>query len=289
LIPDLPHDLIALEWGYESNHNFTEYCGRYAASGLPFYVCPGTSSWNSLTGRTDNVIANLLAAADCGLAQGAIGYLITDWGDGGHWQSLPISYLGFLYGAAVSWAREANHEIDIPRALDLFAFEDTAGVMGSLAYDLSNLYKVTGPENINGQILFYLMQTPAEKITETQTRLENWGKQAADLSPATLHRLLQRIDEIMQPLDSSTMQRDDQTLIRDEFLHAAQMLRHAAHRQLLLHGVCEKNAGQLMSELKGLMERHRTLWLARNRSGGLIDSLARFEPLSDDYRQMNGG
>ena len=52
------------------------------------------------TGRTDNAIANLKSAAACGVANGAIGYLNTDWGDIGHLQYLPISYLGFAAGAA---------------------------------------------------------------------------------------------------------------------------------------------------------------------------------------------
>jgi hypothetical protein len=29
---------------------------------IPFYVCPGTSSWNTVVGRTDNAIANLINA-----------------------------------------------------------------------------------------------------------------------------------------------------------------------------------------------------------------------------------
>jgi hypothetical protein len=71
-------------------------------------VCPGTSSWNSIGGRTDNALANLRSAAENGLKHGARGYLTTDWGDNGHWQSLPISELGFALGAAYAWAWEAN-------------------------------------------------------------------------------------------------------------------------------------------------------------------------------------
>ena len=86
LIPELPTDLIALEWGYEANHPFDEHGVRFAESGIPFYVCPGTSSWCSLAGRTDNALRNLWSGAENGLKHGAIGYLNTDWGDWGHWQ-----------------------------------------------------------------------------------------------------------------------------------------------------------------------------------------------------------
>jgi hypothetical protein len=46
----------------------------------PFYVCPGTSSWNSFAGRTQNMIENIRRAAMSGRDNGALGFLLTDWG-----------------------------------------------------------------------------------------------------------------------------------------------------------------------------------------------------------------
>jgi hypothetical protein len=80
---------------------------------IPFYVCPGTSSWNTVVGRTDNAVANLVSAAHHGRENGAVGYLITDWGDNGHWQTLPVSYLGFMAGAGLAWNAEANDVVRI--------------------------------------------------------------------------------------------------------------------------------------------------------------------------------
>ena len=94
---------------------------------MPFYVCPGTSTWCSLAGRTDNALGNLLNAAENGIKHGAIGYLNTDWGDRGHWQAPPVSYLGFAAGAAFSWALEANRAMDVPAVVSRFAFDDPTG------------------------------------------------------------------------------------------------------------------------------------------------------------------
>jgi hexosaminidase len=58
LIPQLPPDAIALNWGYEADHPFDAEAARFCQSGVPFYVCPGTSSWCSIAGRTDNMLAN---------------------------------------------------------------------------------------------------------------------------------------------------------------------------------------------------------------------------------------
>jgi hypothetical protein len=46
-----------------------------------------------------------------GRENGAVGYLITDWGDNGHWQTLPISYLGFVAGAGLAWNAEVSDEV----------------------------------------------------------------------------------------------------------------------------------------------------------------------------------
>ena len=85
LVPELPRDVFALEWGYEADHPFAEHGALFSKAGIPFYVCPGTSSWNSIAGRTKNALENQLNAARSGLEHGAVGFLNTDWGDNGHW------------------------------------------------------------------------------------------------------------------------------------------------------------------------------------------------------------
>lgn len=45
-------DATALIWGYEADHPFRTQAEVFAANGIPFYVVPGTSSWNSIGGRT---------------------------------------------------------------------------------------------------------------------------------------------------------------------------------------------------------------------------------------------
>ena len=73
LIKELPKDVIALNWGYEPKHPFEREAGLFAKSRLPFYVCPGTSTWMSLIGRHDNGFANLRLAAQAGRRNGARG------------------------------------------------------------------------------------------------------------------------------------------------------------------------------------------------------------------------
>ena len=119
VIDQIPEDAVALCWGYEAGHPFADQCGRLAASGREFWVCPGTSSWNSFGGRLHNAVANLANAATAGFDAGASGLLVTDWGDHGHLQPPAIAELPLSIGAGFAWFVEAAQEECRPPAADL--------------------------------------------------------------------------------------------------------------------------------------------------------------------------
>ena len=273
LIPEIPKDCIALEWGYEADHPFNKHCAQLSASGLKFYVCPGTSSWCSLAGRTENALNNLLNAAEQGLEHSASGYLITDWGDHGHWQTLPISYLGFLAGAAYAWCLESNRQIQLPQALDSYAFEDPSCALGTVAYDLGNVYRAIGVELSNSSALFWLLLDP----------LGNPRFPHASIPVENYYHALDAIDEAAYPLAESLCIRSDAELLIAEFELTVHMLKHAVHRGLLAAGVQGYNKASLRRDLSEIIDDYRHIWLLRNRPGGLSDSLARLERSRRDY------
>jgi hypothetical protein len=129
-------NLIALNWGYEANHPFAKETAQFAKAKVPFYVCPGTSTWMTLIGKHDNAFANLLAAAKAGRANGAIGYLNTDWGDGGHPQPLAVSWLPLLFGAGVSWCGKTFDESQLAPVASRDLFHDKSGRAAKVALAL---------------------------------------------------------------------------------------------------------------------------------------------------------
>jgi hypothetical protein len=147
LIRELPKDVIALNWGYEANHPFDREAAQFARSKIPFYVCPGTSTWMTLIGRHDNALANLRRAARAGQRHGAVGYLVADWGDGGHPQPLAVSYLPYLAGAALSWnAKKFDEKLLVPvLSRDIFCDPGQhlarAALALGLAYRKLNFYE----------------------------------------------------------------------------------------------------------------------------------------------------
>lgn len=131
LIAELPDDILALEWGYEATHPFEERCARYLEHGVPFLVCPGTSAWRSITGRTDNMLANIHRAISVGGAFGAGGMLLTEWGDLGHLQPWSAAWPALVHGACQAWNPNEDRTPDIGEGVDRVFASGAGGVEAS--------------------------------------------------------------------------------------------------------------------------------------------------------------
>jgi hexosaminidase len=295
LIADLPRDVTILDWGYERERGMGGSARPLAEAGQPFYLCPGTSSWSSLAGRTDNAKDNILDAVTSAHEHGAEGVLLTDWGDGGHWQHLPVSYLAYAWSAALSWSLSANRELDLARALDCFAFCDRAGVMGRLAWDLGNAYQKVGFRHGNGTALQMLY---TNTIAQARAQLPR-PREGADVLASDervrqgLGQAAEWVERVGADLDRADLLPAGQghalhepDLVRREFAHAAAMLRHGALRGLFELGATAPGADRLRGELDAIATEFVALWPVRNRPGGLADSLARLlgaRALFDDH------
>ncbi len=292
LVPELPLEgLVALVWGYEAPldpasvpaevlallerlgqsreelRGFAVRVAPFAARGVPFFVCPGTSSWNSLVGRWPNARANVLDAVESGLAAGARGFLLTDWGDNGHLQPWPVSLPALVYGGAVSWCVAANRDLDVEAALSRVVFHDATGELARALADLGGLYRETGLTSINASPLFLAL------LARRHGPVRAWG----ETSRTKLERVHAAIEQALARLGRARPVADDGALVARETAHAARLARHGAWRlgcSYLQHGPSDV---ELARDLRALCETQRELWLARSRPGGLPDSLARLE------------
>lgn len=235
LIPELPSGLTALEWGYEAGHPFTAHAAAFSESNIPFYICPGTSSWRSIVGRTTNMRANLKEAAAAGRTFGASGFLLTDWGDVGHLQPWAVSFPGIVDGACRAWNPEA--EVDLGPTVDE-AFELPSG-LGQLLLEAGEVQDLIHSKTLaNASPLFHLLLRKPHP---------DW-----DPTDEERDRCLAAFDQ----LASQLVRFSDHPSGREAAL-AVDILRFALHRD---------------DRLLELIERHRALWLARHRPGGLDES-----------------
>ncbi len=274
LAREIPDDVHLLEWGYEADHPFADHLATLADSGHTFSVCPGTSSWQSIAGRTHNALANLRAAALHGKAAGAIGYLVTDWGDRGHLQPLSVSYAGFLTGAAAAWNAESasSSEFDLARSLDRHAFRDAAGVLGGIAAELGDVYRTTGATSTNGSPLFFVLAFADEALPHPRM---------CGLSASGLRDTEERIRELRARLDRARPRAVDSTWTVDELRWCADVLafacrfgvaRLAAPAGASVGDIERAERERLALELAPIVAEHARLWSLRNRPGGRFES-----------------
>ncbi len=261
LIDELPAGIIGLVWGYEHDHPFSKQCAQCSKAGAPFYVCPGTSSWHTLTGRTANCLGNLANAARNGLRHGASGYLITDWGDGGHHQYLPVSYPGFFAGAAFSWCLRANKQADVAAAMDRIAFGDDAATLGDLLLKLGKVCELVPKRVYNATLFDQLLFSDIG----TDYLLEG-------VTVSSLKKCLDRFDRLEARLGDARPGAEDGELVKAELLNAIAMARCGAERGLAGLDKDYYDPTALRHALQHVIRRHEDLWLERNRPGGLNES-----------------
>ena len=186
-------NLIALNWGYEANHPFEKEAAQFAKARIPFYVCPGTSTWQTLVGRHDNALANLRAAAKAGKKFGAIGYLITDWGDGGHPQPLAVSWPMFLAGASLAWNTNDFDESKLVSVLSRDVFGDSTGRIADAAFKLGFAHQKLGVKAANETPLGTVISAP--KPEERELFCRNGLKWFAKIPAAKIRATLKEIEK----------------------------------------------------------------------------------------------
>jgi hexosaminidase len=274
LIPEIPKDMITLVWGYSDNHPFDAQCQKFREAGSPFYVCPGTSSWNSLVGRNQDAFNNLKNAAMNGKEHGALGYLNTDWGDGGHWQPLPVSYPTYMFGAAVSWGFEENQQIDIGKLVSRYLFNDPTEKSGQALIEIGNAYLKTGVNLFNNSFFNNLLKSPARVIPKEAT---SEGLQAA----------VDYLDQNLKLLLDAPMACEDAQIVKAEMKLAVNMAKLGCRIGISrfttsgsmqeLKEISASKRKALSTEYENIIKEHQKLWVLRNIPGGLHVSAGTLE------------
>ncbi|MFA7171952.1 MAG: family 20 glycosylhydrolase [Kiritimatiellia bacterium] len=266
LVAELPRDVVALEWGYEADHPFAERCQLFQNSGLAFYLCPGTSSWNSIAGRYENMRQNILSAAENGLKYGAEGLVVTDWGDAGHWQPLSTAYAGFAYTAGLAWSLRANRDMDIKAQVSR-CFIGDPGALGEILVELGGLYQTAGVLTANSSVLFHLLFKESGYLIPEGVSTQSLGAVMRELE-----RLSTRVEALSATGDS------EQIIVALEIQQIIRLLQTSCFRgKAMLDGTLDAKAikSELGEMITSCAEAQEMVWLLRNRRGGLSDSLAR--------------
>ena len=153
--------------------------------------------------------------------------------------------------------------------------DDPTGTLGSIVFDLGNLYQETGVALFNATVFFQILHEPAQRATEIE-----------GLNAPGLHKALRAIDAVMARWPQGRSRRPDAELLRREYAWVADMMRHACRRGLwALAGADRRSStsAALAGDADRLINEYSDLWLARSRPGGLADSAGRLERMRQDY------
>ena len=271
LIRELPKNVIALNWGYEANHPFEKDAAQFAKAKIPFYVCPGTSTWQTIVGKHDNALANLRAAAKAGKKFGALGFLNTDWGDGGHPQPLAVSWPLFAAGAALAWNANALDEKNLLAALSRDVFEDPSGKAALAGFKLGFAHLKLGMPALNETPLGTVISAPKPEDRELFCR--NGLKWFAKIPARKITAAFKEIWKQRTVLERTKPVSSAGKILTRELDLAARMAEQSCKFMLWQQAVAggkipeaKKMAHQGVRELRTLEKDFNAYWPARNKA-----------------------
>jgi hypothetical protein len=294
LIRKLPRDVIALNWGYEATHPFDREGALFAKSGIPFYVCPGTSTWMTMVGKHDNALGNLRRAAEAGRKHGAIGYLITEWGDGGHPQPLAVSWLPIAAGAALAWG--SFKESTLVPVLSRDIFEDRTGRVAKAAFALGVAHRKLNFTEVNVTPLGAVIAAPPPEARELFCR--SGLKYFARIRPRDVRAALREVRKQRGVLDralrADSVSAAGKILVR-ELQFAARMAEQSCKFMLWQQAVAAGKTARAremaltgVDELARLDREFNAFWAGRNKGTPANCSVFLRWRIAD-YRKALGG
>jgi hexosaminidase len=285
LVAGIPDGVTVCEWGYEADHPFPGRLAALADAGKPFWACPGTSSWDSLLGRWTNARLNCQRAAGSGREAGAGGLLITDWGDLGHLQPLPVSLPGLAAGAAAGWAPSRAPGLgptDYVTALARDAHQLLDGGTETLAaaiLALGDAYLAVEPQAPNSSAPILHLYYPRMRVGQGTTA--GLDDRQLDAFEAVLDRADRDLPAPDAPGGASG---SELRLVVDMARLAAADARARLAGDGSLRSIPAARRRELADRADTLAAEHEERWVRRNRPGGSHDSADRLRHLAACHR-----
>ena len=288
-------------------------------SGFPFILAPGTSSWTSFTGRTENMRENIRKAVAAAVAFDAKGVLLTDWGDMGHLQYPAVSYPGFVLAGSLCWNPSVEPEIE--NYISRIMYEDQSGLIGELILSAGNFSKYEELQLCNGTVSSLLYRVGFMEYQKFTALLDSLGAESISaldspdlearailnfyqnqtrytLQEPACQDLFSEIDLQLSFLAILHGGNQEIVLTCEEYRNAFRWIKASVLTRLYM-----EISGELMSTdtshkqsllqnaivtLQEAIAVHGELWLQRNKAGGLERSLRLPDRLLEHLLQEQG-
>ncbi len=254
----LPPDLLTrLNLPEDPHLGFESHARLFLEAGTPFWVAPGTGSWNTFIGRNLNAATNIADAAGVGAAAGSPGFLLTDWGDNGHFQPLPVSLPSMVRGGAAAQGEPIDDDALVAERIDeLLGCE--RGV-GALIDRLGCIGEQLGMVSPNSSPLFSSLLA---------TGIPGFGEP----DPEGLASGMQTLEEAAERFSHSIGGPRGEIAAAE--MASACRLAQLGLRQLGANHGLDVEAPSA-AEIDAAAQAQRAAWLLSSRPGGLDDSLSK--------------
>jgi hypothetical protein len=306
MVREIPQDIIMLEWGYEAEHPFMKRAEVLSKAGLKFCLCPGTSSWTSISGITDNMIGNIRSAAQAAYKYGAEGMIMTDWGDMNHMQFWPISWPAIVLFSAAAWNGIRDgvddgvvmSEDELALALNRLLFQDASEQMGGVALDagrycqyeemllgcrtLAVLPLWFGPlegEQLEQYLQFLISFAESTVPIEVAESIRASVRSRKPLNLSAIDHWYEYLD---LKLDNISLGCNDSQLVVAEYQLSIKLIKLLSHARICLAKVLKNKT--IADELFIIADNYQDMWLKRNKKSGLEDALNKIRGLATALR-----
>ena len=289
LLYRLPKDMIFCDWGYDAPYQFEKNAKELKKQGVKFMCAPGTTGWCTWTTRTTDWVENITNAIKAVKDYDGLGILLTEWGDFGHLQSLPFIYAPLVYAGLYSWNVCEGTILTVRDYLNRFVFKDKNKVAGDWFIDLGNYYRFENEYSINNTFTFKVYMWGSWAVGDNKGKsndeiIEYYKKRVyKNYVPTIKFNLMQKyFDFKLEELEYADICTDDGDLIKEECklaidtLRVVQKLAVAFNDDIDLE-MKKQYLKEVLDDKSSFVEREKKLWLARNKSGGIEDSLELLE------------
>lgn len=301
VLEKMPKDVLLLDWIYEGDADFESHCVKLNEVGCEWCLCPGTSSWASFAGRSDNMVKNINNAVHNTVKYHGKGVIITDWGDLGHWQYITISLPAFVCAGQSMWQ---GKDIDIDKArmyCNETVFKDANHKIFDLLYNLGNYYLLENAPLLNTTLSFALMSSKyhfsnKEEFDSEVKRLLSLCKNIAKennikVEIEGIHPNYEKInvllDQTLIQLEETNLCIKERDTIFSEINCTVAFIRHGIILYKIMSQQSQENYTELMKhqyeDLCALLPKHYDAWMKRNRSGGFEKSSKHLLELLEFY------
>lgn len=261
----LDSSITLADWWYEPDHDF-DRVRRFREAGRDFLTVAGTSSWTSLFPRFDTSLPNIRGHARAAKRFGASGFIVTDWGDGGHYNLFGGSLFPIAAGAEAAWGDEDRPEEELAAAFSEHVAADASGFSGEFATRLGRLHDTGFPHFNHSPLKTVFFETRLRRSARVPAR------KALEATREALDRLVAETEvRGLPPGQSGAEWRFalDASLLAAERGLAALRFRQSGRSGAPDDRRLAEELAALADRQRDLARQFRELWLRANRPEGI--------------------